>query len=62
MLHPGAVATRFGQDNDKGLINNIVFKLALPFMNTPEKGAATTVYLATSQEVEKVNERNSLVT
>lgn len=55
VLHPGAVATRFGQDNDKGFINNIVFKLALPFMNTPEKGAATTVYLATSQEVEKVN-------
>ncbi|AHM66704.1 hypothetical protein PPSQR21_030620 [Paenibacillus polymyxa SQR-21] len=55
VLHPDAVATRFGQDNDKGFINNIVFKLALPFMNTPEKGAATTVYLATSQEVEKVN-------
>lgn len=54
VLHPGAVATRFGQDNDKGFINNMIFKVALPFMASPEKGAATTVYLATSKEVEKV--------
>lgn len=55
VLHPGAVATRFGQDNDKGFINNIIFKVALPFMSTPEKGAATTVYLATSKAVEGVS-------
>lgn len=55
VLHPGAVATRFGQDNDKGFINNMIFKLALPFMDKPEKGASTTVYLATSKEVEGVS-------
>ncbi|PKG22643.1 SDR family NAD(P)-dependent oxidoreductase [Niallia nealsonii] len=56
-LHPGAVATRFGQDNDKGFIQNMIFKVALPFMASPEKGAATTVYLATSKEVENVTEK-----
>lgn len=54
VLHPGAVATSFGQEIDKGFINNLIFKLALPFMDKPEKGAATTVYLATSEEVENV--------
>jgi NAD(P)-dependent dehydrogenase (short-subunit alcohol dehydrogenase family) len=53
-LHPGAVATRFGQDVDKGFISNVIFKAALFVMDKPEKGAATTVYLAASDEVEGV--------
>jgi NAD(P)-dependent dehydrogenase (short-subunit alcohol dehydrogenase family) len=52
--HPGAVATNFGQDSNKGLIINLVFKVALLFMDKPEKGAITSIYLATSPEVEKV--------
>ncbi|QKE72051.1 SDR family NAD(P)-dependent oxidoreductase [Arthrobacter citreus] len=55
VYHPGAVATRFGQDSDKGFISNLIFKVALPFMTKPEKGADTTVYLATSGEVENVS-------
>lgn len=52
--HPGAVATNFGQDSDKGFIINFFFKVALLFMDKPEKGARTSIYLATSPEVEHV--------
>lgn len=51
-LHPGVVATGFGQ-NTPGLFSSLV-RLAAPFMRTPEKGAETLVYLATSPEVEGV--------
>jgi len=54
IYHPGAVATRFGQDSDKGFINNMIFKMALPFMTKLDKGADRTVYLAKSEEVEHV--------
>jgi NAD(P)-dependent dehydrogenase (short-subunit alcohol dehydrogenase family) len=54
-LHPGAVATRIGQASDKGFINNLFFKLATPFMTKPDRGAATTIYLASSEEVEGVS-------
>lgn len=44
-LHPGVVNTRFGE----GLgANKWMWKLMSPFLITPEKGAATTVYLATN--------------
>lgn len=48
-LHPGVVATGFGR-NSKGLLNLMV-RLAAPFLTTPEKGAETIVYLASSPEV-----------
>jgi len=51
-LHPGVVATGFGH-NAKGLFRHLV-KLAAPFMLTAEKGARTSVYLASSPEVEGV--------
>jgi NAD(P)-dependent dehydrogenase (short-subunit alcohol dehydrogenase family) len=54
-LHPGVVATRIGQVTDKGVLYNLFFKLAHPFMTKPDKGAATTVYLAASQDVEGVS-------
>lgn len=49
-LHPGMIDTNFGLDHDKGFFNNLIFKLAQPFMVTPEKGAATTLHVATSAE------------
>lgn len=52
--HPGAVATNFGQDADKGFIMNMIFKVALKLMPKPETGARTSIYLATSNEVENV--------
>jgi NAD(P)-dependent dehydrogenase (short-subunit alcohol dehydrogenase family) len=48
-LHPGVVNTGFGNDLTgfwKGVLAFI-----RPFMRTPEKGAETSVYLATSDEV-----------
>ena len=48
-LHPGVVATGFGQ-NTPGLFKSLV-RMAAPLLTTPEKGAETLVYLATSPEV-----------
>ncbi len=53
--HPGAVATNFGQDADKGFFINLIFKIALHFMDKPEAGATSSIYLATSPEVESIS-------
>ncbi len=52
-LHPGVVATGFGH-NTVGLFRHLV-KLAGPFMTSAAKGARTSVYLASSPEVEGVS-------
>ncbi len=52
-LHPGVVATGFGR-NDPGLFRLAVL-LARPFLLTPEKGARTSIYVASSPEVEGVS-------
>ncbi len=54
-LHPGVVSTGFGK-NDSGWMRWAV-KIAAPFLRTPEQGAATTVFLATSPAVEGVTGR-----
>jgi retinol dehydrogenase-12 len=48
-LHPGAVATGLGQNN--GRLATLVTRVLRPFFRTPEKGAATAVFLASSPEV-----------
>jgi NAD(P)-dependent dehydrogenase (short-subunit alcohol dehydrogenase family) len=48
-LHPGAVATRFG-DSSGGMLSRLRPVLRLFFVS-PEKGADTIVYLASSPEV-----------
>jgi NAD(P)-dependent dehydrogenase (short-subunit alcohol dehydrogenase family) len=48
-LHPGFVATRFG-DGSGGLISSIV-RVAKTFAISPEKGAQTIIYLASSPDV-----------
>lgn len=53
--HPGAVATNFGHDSDKGFVINLVFRIALLFMDKPEDGARTSIYLASSPEVENIS-------
>jgi NAD(P)-dependent dehydrogenase (short-subunit alcohol dehydrogenase family) len=50
-LHPGPVATRFG-DSSGGMVRRLLPVLRLFFLS-PEKGADTIVYLASSPEVEK---------
>jgi NAD(P)-dependent dehydrogenase (short-subunit alcohol dehydrogenase family) len=53
-LHPGTVASGFARDHDaKGFLAFGV-KIIKPFILTPEKGARTSVYLASSPEVADV--------
>ena len=53
-LHPGAVSTRLGENRETGF-GRTVHRLLRPFFLTPERGAATSVYLATSSEVAGVS-------
>ena len=50
--HPGPVASNFGRSN-RGFFGAL-FALAGPFMLTPEKGARTQIWLASSPDVEGV--------
>ncbi|NLL05573.1 MAG: SDR family oxidoreductase [Clostridiaceae bacterium] len=52
-LHPGAVATAMGINRDTGF-GTFITRMLKPFFQTPEKGAQTAVYLATSPDVEGV--------
>jgi NAD(P)-dependent dehydrogenase (short-subunit alcohol dehydrogenase family) len=52
-LHPGFVATNFGT-NMSGILNFFI-RVAHLFAISPEKGAETMIYLATSSEVENVS-------
>jgi retinol dehydrogenase 14 len=54
-LHPGAVRTNFGSGSS-GFFGFMVRALR-PLMISPEKGAQTSVYLASSPEVEGVSSR-----
>lgn len=51
--HPGAVATNMGIDRETGFGKTVTGMLK-PFFLTPEEGARTAVYLASSKEVADV--------
>lgn len=51
-LHPGTVSTNFAAES--GAIFGAVLSLARPFLKTPEQGAATSIYLAASPQVNHV--------
>jgi NAD(P)-dependent dehydrogenase (short-subunit alcohol dehydrogenase family) len=51
-LHPGAVATRLGQNN--GRVATALTKVLRPFFRTPADGADTAVYLASAAELASV--------
>ncbi len=51
-LHPGLVATNIAGRN---WMSALFMKLGRPFLISPAKGAETTIYLATSPEVEGVS-------
>ena len=54
MLHPGVVRTSFGkEDSDRWM--RLVLPLVRPFMKTPDQGAATPIYLASSPAVDGVS-------
>jgi len=52
-LHPGVVNTGFGSE-DPGMIQQVLVPFIRPFMRSPEKGAATSVYLASGPELDSV--------
>jgi NAD(P)-dependent dehydrogenase (short-subunit alcohol dehydrogenase family) len=53
-LHPGAVATAIGTQ-EGGIAGKLIPMLLKPFFRTPEKGAETSLYLCTSDEVANVS-------
>jgi retinol dehydrogenase 14 len=52
-LHPGSVGTNFGQNNRGPMA--LFFRTFKPFMRSPEQGADTLIWLASSLEVEGVS-------
>jgi retinol dehydrogenase-14 len=55
-LHPGVVNTGFGAE-DPSRIYRYLVPLMRPFMKKPPRGAATSIYLASSPEVEGITGR-----
>lgn len=51
--HPGAVATQIGISRDTGF-GKAVTGMLKPFFQTPEQGARTAIYLASSDEVKDI--------
>jgi NAD(P)-dependent dehydrogenase (short-subunit alcohol dehydrogenase family) len=56
VLHPGVVRTAFGAE-DPTAGYKVMLPLVRPFMKTPARGAANSIYLASSPEVEGVSGR-----
>ena len=52
-FHPGLVASGFNRNN--GLLMDLAMTLLRPAARSPAKGAETLVWLATSQDVPKIN-------
>jgi retinol dehydrogenase 14 len=55
-LAPGVTRTNFGRD-DSGPVMRLLTPLARPFMRSPEEGAATAVWLASSPQAAAVTGR-----
>jgi retinol dehydrogenase-12 len=53
-VHPGVVKSGFGSDHDKGILKPL-FAIGRLFMISNEKGAATSVFLASDPSVAKVS-------
>ncbi len=55
-LHPGVIRTGFGRNNGGaiGAFFRVFHTVARPFLLTPEQGAQTSIYLASSPDVEGV--------
>ena len=55
-LHPGVVRTSFGAE-DQAAYLAVIIGVARLFMKTPAQGAGTSIYLASSPEVEGITGR-----
>jgi len=54
-LHPGTVATGYARDGDATGLLAFGVKLIAPFVLTPAQGARTSIFLASSPEVQEVS-------
>ncbi len=54
-LHPGTVRTGYGADGDARGLLAFGIKISSPFFLSPEKGARTSIYLASSPDVAGVS-------
>jgi retinol dehydrogenase 14 len=52
-LHPGVVRTAFGTEDPSG-IQRLFIPVMRPFMKSPARGAATSVYVASAPDLEQV--------
>jgi NAD(P)-dependent dehydrogenase (short-subunit alcohol dehydrogenase family) len=55
-VHPGVVRTSFGAE-DQAWFFTVISRVARPLLKTPAKGAQTSIYLASSPEVDGVSGR-----
>jgi NAD(P)-dependent dehydrogenase (short-subunit alcohol dehydrogenase family) len=55
-LHPGVVRTSFGVEDPAG-VQRLLVPFIRPFLKTPARGAATSIHLASSPDVEGVTGR-----
>ena len=53
-LHPGFVASKFAKESDLGWWGNIGMPLTRPFSISVPRGAITSVYLASSPDVDGI--------
>lgn len=53
-VHPGYVASNFGREGDTGMLGNVAMILGRPFAISPAKGAQTSIYIASSPDIEGV--------
>ena len=53
-LHPGAVATSLGSQND-GFLSKLLPALLKPFFRSPDRGAETSIYLCQSDDVKAIS-------
>ncbi len=56
VLHPGVVSTGFAAE-DVPLMWRVLLPLIRPWLKSPERGAATSIYLASSWEVQGISGR-----
>ena len=55
-LHPGVVRTAFGTEDPRA-VQRLLMPVMRPFMKAPARGAATSVYLASAPDLERVTGR-----
>jgi NAD(P)-dependent dehydrogenase (short-subunit alcohol dehydrogenase family) len=53
-VHPGFVGSNFGREGDMGILGSVAMVLARPFAVSSATGARTSIYLASSPEVDAI--------